>query len=58
MKRVGENGAWDETKNEEGLLEGIFFPFSLQNTKEVYMKNEQKKHISINTDGTRSRNVA
>jgi hypothetical protein len=34
VKRVGENGAWNETKNEEGLLEGIFFPSSLQNRKE------------------------
>jgi hypothetical protein len=26
VKEVGENGAWYETKAEEGLLEGIFFP--------------------------------
>jgi hypothetical protein len=30
VKEVGENGAWNETKTEEGLLEGIFFPSSLQ----------------------------
>jgi hypothetical protein len=43
VKEVGENGAWYETKTEEGLLEGIFFPSSLQNTEEVIRKGEKRK---------------
>jgi hypothetical protein len=36
VKEVGENEIWNETKTEEGLLEGDFFsPSPLQKRKEV-----------------------
>ena len=51
MKEVCENGAWYETKTEEGLLEGIFFPLFIAKQKGGGMIMEMRNTLTLMAQG-------